>query len=95
MLDIRGLTWFAWSWTERINPFFYMRQLPRIRAKGALANWLHNLAQFSALEFERFEEDRFWTEYEYLARTHGKYWAYDYRKFFDERKVEFKNERGT
>lgn len=29
----------------------------------AIANWLENLAGFSAGEFKRFDEDRFWRDY--------------------------------
>jgi hypothetical protein len=28
-----------------------------------VADWLHNLAQFSALEFERFDEEWFWRDF--------------------------------
>ncbi len=95
MLDIRGLSWFAWSWKDKIDPFFWIRQIARIRAKGALADWIHNLAHYSALEFDRFDERRFWDEYTYLARIHQKHWDRDYQRFFEDRKEEFSNENGA
>jgi hypothetical protein len=94
-LDIRSLSWFAWSWREKIDPFYLIRQIARIRAKGALADWIHNLAHYSALEFERFDEKRFWDEYVDLARIHQRHWDRDYRKFFEDRGEEFRNEKGA
>lgn len=56
------LTWFTgFSWRKRKR---------YIRIQGAVANWLHNLAQFSALDFNGFDEDEFWQDYDRLKRAH-------------------------
>jgi hypothetical protein len=48
---------------------------------GAIAEWLHNLALFSALDFARFDEDRFWRDYQWLLRKHP---GTDLERFRDE-----------
>lgn len=52
MLDIRPLLWMT-------DP----REHDRARISGAIADWLHNLAQFSYLDFRDFDEHQFWREY--------------------------------
>src|SRR4051812_22921992 len=84
LLEIRGLSWFAWRTRDRWNPFFLMRSIPYIRASGAVAEWLHNIAHFSANDFAGFEETWFWSEYDGMRAKHGSLWRYDYRKIFDE-----------
>jgi len=70
MLEIRPLRWMATRWLDRLNPFRGIRVLQQAQAAGALADWLHNLAMYSALDFRDFDEDRFWKDYEWFAR-HG------------------------
>ena len=60
MLDIRPIAWTRPGW----NPLHWHRHREQIRRAGDLAEWLHNLAQFSALEFERFDEEWFWRDFE-------------------------------
>lgn len=50
------------------NPLRWWRQYRRSRLAGALADWLHNLALFSALDFEGFSEDWFWRETDLFER---------------------------
>ena len=59
MLDIGPIQWLPRSW----NPFRWRRQLRLHQRAGEIADWLHNLAQFSALDFEGFDEDWFWREF--------------------------------
>lgn len=84
LLDIRGLAWIAWKRSEQWSLLFWLKSLPEIRAKGALADWLHNLAHFAAHDFADFNEEWFWKEYEGMKGRHGKFWYRDYRKSFDE-----------
>ncbi len=92
LLDIRGLTWYAWDKKEKWNPFFLFCAVYKIRAKGAIAEWLHNLGQFSANDFVRFDEDWFWKEYDQMKIKYRKYWHADYHKIFESQLSEFKNE---
>lgn len=55
MLDIRTIQWLGWrSWRVWIPPF-RRREVRRIQYAGAVADWLHNLAFFSARDFQGFE----------------------------------------
>jgi hypothetical protein len=36
----------------------------------ALADWVHNLAQFSAIEFRGFDPDVFWREHTWFCERH-------------------------
>lgn len=66
MVDIRNLCQSRGgaSW----NPLEWRRQNRRGRVAGALADWLHNLAHFSARNFERFDEQWFWAEHSRLCQ---------------------------
>lgn len=66
MLDIRPIAWTRLGW----NPFHWSSRRKQIRRAGDLANWLHNLAQFSANEFERFDEEWFWRDSEWIRSRH-------------------------
>jgi hypothetical protein len=61
MLDIRPIAWMSFS-----DPLSWRRQLGQVRAAGEIADWLHNLASFSAWEFENFSEEWFWREFDQL-----------------------------
>lgn len=89
LLECRRVRWIAWSWKEKLNPLCWGRIARNVRAAGGLCEWLHNLALFSALDFDRFDEDRFWADYELLRKHHGKEWLTDYREFFAQRLGEF------
>lgn len=66
MLDIRRLQWAGLSWWSRCNPFVWRQISAQIRAAGYVAEGLHNLALFSALDFEHFEEARFWSDFQWI-----------------------------
>jgi hypothetical protein len=53
-----------------INPIQLWQRRKRIAFAHEIAEWLHNLAQFSSLGFEQFDEGRFWKDY---AAFRGKY----------------------
>ena len=76
LLDIRGIEWIIYRPWRLLNPLILRRELRRASRAGAIADWLHNLAQHSSLDFDRFDEDRFWKGYERFVHKHG-----DPRKF--------------
>jgi hypothetical protein len=61
MLDIRNLC--QPRGRESWNPIVWLRQYRLSRIAGALADWLHNLAQHAATDFDAFDTDWFWQEY--------------------------------
>ena len=61
----------------------------RVARAGPVANWLHNLAGFPSVDFEGFDEDRFWREYAGLIDRHPD--VSEYREWFDRR---LKDSRG-
>jgi hypothetical protein len=69
---------------ESGNPFEWSRQYRRSRVAGAVADWLHNLAQFSSLDFVGFDEQRFWLEHTALCRRFPGERLERYREVFDE-----------
>lgn len=82
MLDIRN---YCQSRSrESQNPFEWRRQYQRSRVAGAIADWLHNLAQISSAEFVSFDEQQFWKEHAGLCRRLPGEGIERYRKFFDE-----------
>jgi hypothetical protein len=66
MLDIRQLQWIGGDWRQRLNPLNWGRFWKQVRMSGGIAEWLHNLAVFSAINFTRFDEHRFWQDYQWL-----------------------------
>jgi hypothetical protein len=85
MLDIRPLSWSCWGWFQAWNPFYWRREGRRIRCAGAIANWLHNLALFSSLNFERFDEERFWQDFDSLRSRYPEFGLERYRDRFEQR----------
>jgi hypothetical protein len=69
---------------ESGNPFEWRRQYRRSRVAGATADWLHNLAQFSSLDFVGFNEQQFWQEHSYLCRRFPAENLERYREIFDD-----------
>lgn len=66
MLDIRPLQWTGRGWQQRLNLFSWWSSSKRVLTVGYIAEWLHNLALFSSLDFNHFDEDRFWADYQWL-----------------------------
>jgi len=69
MLDIRILC--QSRGRESRNPVEIWRQYKRSRLAGALADWLHNLAQHAATDFNNFDTEWFWREHEGLRQRYG------------------------
>ena len=85
MLEIRLLGGLGWGWLRAWNPFYWRQQGRRIRCAGAIADWLHNLALFSALNFQGFNEEWFWRELESFRALYPEFRLERYRTLFDQR----------
>jgi hypothetical protein len=66
MLDIRNLC--QPRLAESLNPLAWRQYYRNARVAGALADWLHNLADYASRGFKNFDADWFWEEYEGLCR---------------------------
>jgi len=53
---------------ESRNPLQWWRQYRQSRAAGAVADWLHNLALYSAGDFHTFDEQWFWREFDGMSK---------------------------
>jgi hypothetical protein len=84
MLDIRPLSWLFRDWRRVWNPFCWRQLRRRIGYAGAVAEWLHNLALFAALDFQHFDEDRFWREFESLRSRHSEFGPERYVWLFEQ-----------
>ncbi len=62
MVEIRSIQWFPHRWHDILNPIALKGHCRRVRRSGVIADWMHNLALFSVLDFEHFDEERFWRE---------------------------------
>jgi hypothetical protein len=50
------------------DPTVWREQYERNRIAGAIADWLHNLADQSSRDFEGFTEDGFWQTHAHFCR---------------------------
>lgn len=84
MLDIRTLC--QSRGRESRNPLEIWRQYRQSRLAGALADWLHNLAQRAATDFDSFDTEWFWREYAGLCKKYAQVrpgqWM-DYRERYE------------
>jgi hypothetical protein len=88
MLDIRPLAWLGWGWFRAWNPAYWRREGRPIRCAGAVADWLHNLAFFSAVNFQGFNEEWFWRDFESVRARHPESGLERYRHLFEQRASE-------
>jgi hypothetical protein len=65
------------------NVVEWYRQYQRSRVAGAIADWLHDLADYSSVEFNGFDEQRFWEEHTYLCTRFSGKRLERYREIFD------------
>lgn len=93
-LDIRPLLSFPhWKWCG-LNPSRWQRQFRRVRLCGAIAEWLHNMAQYSGNSFgsgngfKQFDEQRFWREHERLCQHYPEAGMERYQDLFERRLTE-------
>lgn len=82
VLAIRGYCplEFKQSW----SPLAWRRRYRQARLAGAVADWLHNLAHFSAVDFAAFDEHWFWRDHANLCRRFPADRLERYREVFDE-----------
>ena len=66
------------------NPFVWRRQYHDSRIAGRLADWLHNLALYSSLDFAGFSEEHFWREHGSICQHYPGTGFERYREIFDE-----------
>jgi hypothetical protein len=85
MLDIRPLGWIGARRLRRLNPFCWWSESRYVRCAGAIAEWLHNLAIYSALDFARFDEGRFWQDYQWMLDNNPGFGLERYRSAFEQR----------
>lgn len=63
-LDIRMTAWQEFRWW---SPLGFYRSLRAARFAGHLADAMHNLAMYSSIGFDKFDEGLFWERMEYLC----------------------------
>ncbi len=86
MLDIRQIEWLGWvRGCRKLNPLSWRRQIRAIRFSGALADWMHNLAFASSVDFEGFNEDWFWRDFEAVNKRYPDFQPSRYRELFEGR----------
>ena len=85
MLDIRPLRWIGGGWRQRLNPFCWWSSSRQVRVAGAIAEWLHNLAIYSVLDFARFDEEKFWRDYQWMLDNNPGAGLERYRAEFERR----------
>ncbi len=83
MLDIRPIAWQSSTFLQRWNPLAWRWNDWRTRQAGLIADWLHNLALFSALDFVNFSEDEFWREWKVLSERNPDFRLQSYKERFD------------
>jgi hypothetical protein len=83
MLEIRPLQWLSGRGWRSWNPFYWRREARRIQCAGAIADWLHNLALYSSLDFRGFNEEWFWRHFETARSAFSEFGLERYRDLFD------------
>jgi hypothetical protein len=93
MLDIRGIggRGLGYRWWRR--PLRWPSLVRAARRAGDVADWLHNLAFFTAHDLVGFSEEWFWREYEQFCRRDPDFDRWGYKDRFDRMIAE--NERGA
>jgi len=63
------------------DPVVWRTWYERGRIAGAIADWFHNLADYSSQDFEGFNEERFWQEHAHFCDSYpdGPFSAYRVR----------------
>jgi hypothetical protein len=82
LLEIRPIAWPSPKWSQRLNPVHWFERFRHMRAVGVVADWLHNLAIYSAGDFKGFDEEWFWQEHEWIKARIRHSW-FNYRALFE------------
>jgi hypothetical protein len=83
MLDLRRLSGYFDSPLRFWNPLAWRKDREQVKRAAEIADWLHNLARYSAVDFRGFVEEWFWTELTNRDRRHPHYGLQSYRAHFD------------
>lgn len=83
MLDIRRIAWKPFGFLCHLNPISWRTTVAGVRRAGVIADWLHNLALFSALDFEGFDEEWFWRDFRSYEEMHPDFQLSWYKDVFD------------
>ena len=83
MLDIRAIAWLRLTFWQRFNPYAWARNQRQVRRAGVIADYLHNLARFSAYNFEHFSEDFFWQDWQSACERYPDFGLQVYKDRFD------------
>ena len=85
MLDIRPIQWLGWRGWRAWSPIHWRREARRVQWAGAIAEWLHNLALYSAHNFQGFNEEWFWRDFETARSRFPEFGLEIYREQFERR----------
>ena len=94
MLDIRMLCQPRLSW----NPLDWRRQYQSSRIAGKIANWQHNLAQYSGRDLRGFSTQEYWHEYDSLCRRFQRLGSgtwFDYRRRYNDHLARLKEQESA
>lgn len=69
------------------NPFTRKTVRSRLARNRALADLIHNVAEFSRRDFEGFDEIRFWNDYDNFTKEFPD--GLDYRQKFADQQAQF------
>jgi hypothetical protein len=83
MLDIRPIRWIPFSFRTLLTPLQRKRSKTSIHRAGTIADLMHNLAMFSAYDFEQFDEAWFWREFDSYQQNYPKFELTRYKNRFE------------
>lgn len=84
MLDIRQVQWLGDRGWRAWSPIHWRRKARMVQRAGAIADWLHNLAMYSAHDFQGFDEEWFWREFESEWSRYAEFGLEHYRQRFEQ-----------
>jgi hypothetical protein len=84
MLDLRRHTAVSpYTYLQWWNPKIWTNAVRRLRMTMIIADWMHNLAMFSAHDFREFDEERFWRQYKNISKRWSDAVLSGYQKHFE------------
>lgn len=83
MLEVRPLQWMGSRGWRSWSPLYWRREARRVQYAGAVADWLHNLALYSSVNFQGFNEEWFWRDFEMAQFRFPEFGLEHYRELFE------------
>jgi len=83
ILHIRPLEWLGRRRWQSWSPLYWRRHRRWVQCSGAVADWLHNLALYSSIDFQGFIEERFWRDFERARSSFPEFGPEHYREMFE------------